>query len=54
MIWIHQYGIKEKKKSTDLHKHRRKLLQVGTDQAVVGSERRVVKAPVVQVIISGV
>lgn len=44
----------EKKKSTDVHKHRRELLQVSTDQAVVGSERWIVKAPVVQVIVSGV
>lgn len=54
MIWIHPYGKKNQIKSTDLHKHRCKLLQVGTDQAVVGSERWIVKAPVVQVIVSGV
>lgn len=31
-----------------------KLLQVSTDQAVVGSEWWIVKTPVVQVIVSGV
>lgn len=31
-----------------------KRLHVGTDQAVVGSERWVVKTPVVQVVVSGV
>lgn len=47
-----------KKKSTNLHKYRwlldSKLLHIGTDQAVVGSERWIVKTPVVQVIVSGV
>lgn len=50
--------IKIKKKSTHLHKYKlllgSKLLHVGTDQAVVGSERWIVKTPVIQVIVSGV
>lgn len=44
---------------TPLHKQRLHLdnnifLHVSTDQAVVGSQRRIVKTPVVQVILSGV
>lgn len=56
-MWIHQYGGRGKK-STNRHEHRchldSKVLQVSTDQAVVGSERWIVKTPVVQVIVSGV
>lgn len=45
--------------SMTLHKQRCHLkndifLHVSTDQAVVGSQRRIVKTPVVQVILSGV
>lgn len=37
-----------------LNNNNKQYLHISTDQAVVGSQRRVVKTPVVQIILSGV